>query len=65
VVRRTAMEPRLPFPTKPLFINGIEVEEYMIPEHRKAEVLQALFVVRVAVEGVCDSDTGAPAVRRQ
>jgi len=41
------------------------VEEYMIPEHRKAEVLQALFVVRVAVEGVCDSDTGAPAVRRQ
>jgi len=36
-------EPRLPFPTKPLTINGIEVEEYVIPDDKKEEVLQELY----------------------
>jgi hypothetical protein len=35
-------EPRLPFPTKPLLINGIRLEEYIIPDNRKAEVLKQL-----------------------
>jgi len=34
---------RLPFPTKPLVINGIEVEEYIIPEEKKGMVLKALY----------------------
>jgi hypothetical protein len=35
--------PRLPFPTKPLHINGYTVEEYIIPEDKKVEVLKALY----------------------
>lgn len=35
---------RLAFPTKPLIINGIEVEEYIIPDEKKAEVLKALYI---------------------
>ena len=35
--------PRLPFPTKPLHIDGYTVEEYIIPEDKKAEVLKALY----------------------
>ncbi len=34
---------RLPFPTKPLIINGFTVEEYIIPEEKKEEVLKALY----------------------
>lgn len=37
-------EPRLPFPTKPLVINGVKLEEYIIPDKRKAEVLKQLYV---------------------
>jgi len=44
MIGRLAQEPRLPFPTKPLIINGVEVEEYIIPEHKKAEVLKALYI---------------------
>ncbi len=36
-------EPRLPFPTKPLNINGVVVEEYVIPEEQKGRVLKALY----------------------
>jgi len=39
-------QPRLPFPTKPLLINGTRVEEYIIPDNRKAEVLKQLYVFR-------------------
>jgi len=35
---------RLPFPTKPLHINGTEVEEYIIPEEKKDVVLRALYL---------------------
>jgi hypothetical protein len=34
---------RLPFPTKPLQINGVTVEEYVIPREKKERVLQALY----------------------
>jgi hypothetical protein len=34
---------RLPFPTKPLVINGFNVEEYIIPEDKKELVLKALY----------------------
>ena len=44
MTRSHPMDARLPFPTKPLIINGIEVEEYIIPEDRKAEVLNALYL---------------------
>lgn len=37
---------RLPYPTKPLVINGLELEEYLIPEDRKAEVLRDLYLFR-------------------
>jgi hypothetical protein len=37
---------RLPFPTKPLVIDGVELEEYVIPEDRKAEVLRQLYLFR-------------------
>jgi hypothetical protein len=36
-------EPRLPFPTKPLVINDVQLEEYIIPENKKAEVLNELY----------------------
>ncbi len=37
---------RLPYPTKPLIINGEELEEYVIPEEKKAEVLRQLYLFR-------------------
>ncbi len=40
---RTTMENRLPFPTKPLIINGVEIEEYIIPEGKKRTVLEAMY----------------------
>lgn len=36
-------EPRLPFPTKTVLIHGQEIEEYIIPEDKKTEVLSELF----------------------
>ncbi len=40
---RSAGDARLPFPTKPCFINGIQVEEYIIPEDKKEQVFKALY----------------------
>jgi hypothetical protein len=37
-------EPRLPFPTKPLVMNGVKLEEYVIPEEKRAEVLEQLYI---------------------
>jgi len=37
-------EPRLPFPTKPLVIDGVELEEYVIPVEKRAEVLAQLYI---------------------
>jgi hypothetical protein len=36
-------EPRLPFPIKPLIINGVVIEEYVIPDERRAAVLAELY----------------------
>ena len=36
-------ESRLPFPTKPILINGCVVEEYLIPRNEKKSVLEALY----------------------
>jgi hypothetical protein len=36
-------EPRLPFPTKPLVIHGREIEEYLIPDDKRAEVLAQMY----------------------
>jgi hypothetical protein len=41
---KDAMDSRLPFPTKPLWIDGVEIEEYIIPEERKAEVLKNMYI---------------------
>jgi hypothetical protein len=43
-MRKDAMESQLPFPTKPLLIDGVEIEEYIIPEERKAEVLNDMYL---------------------
>lgn len=37
-------QPRLPFPTEILSVHGGEVEEYIIPDDRKAEVLEQLYL---------------------
>jgi hypothetical protein len=42
-MKPNAMIERLPFATKPLIMNGIELEEYIIPEEKKAEVLNDLY----------------------
>ena len=42
MIRPTNEEARLPFQTTPLTIGGDEIEEYVIPEDKKAEVLQQL-----------------------
>jgi len=44
MMRPEAEDFRLPFPTKSLFINGEEVEEYIIPEEKKDLVLKALYL---------------------
>ena len=36
-------EPRLPFETKKMRVNGGEIEEYIIPEEQKADVLDQLY----------------------
>jgi hypothetical protein len=35
---------KLPFPTRMLKVNGGVVEEYIIPEEQKAEVLEELYI---------------------
>lgn len=39
-----ADDPRLPFPTRPLKVHGGTVEEYVIPNEKKAEVLNKLYL---------------------
>jgi hypothetical protein len=38
------MEERLPFPTRPLPVHGGAIEEYIIPEDQKEEVLKQLYI---------------------
>ncbi len=42
-MRFKVKDPRLPFPTKPLIINGLVVEEYIIPDEEKPAVFKALY----------------------
>ena len=44
MTRFAVRESRLPFPTRPLVINGTRVEEYIIPDKKKAEVLRELYI---------------------
>ena len=37
-------EGKLPFPTRPLKVQGGNVEEYIIPDDKKAEVLEQLYI---------------------
>ncbi len=39
-------DPELPFPRKPLKVHGGTVEEYIIPEEKKEEVLRQLYIFR-------------------
>ncbi len=43
VSRMERGDPRLPFPTRPLKVGDATVEEYVIPEDKKAEVLEQLY----------------------
>jgi len=40
----TPAEAKLPYPTRPLNMHGSTVEEYIIPEDKKADVLKALYL---------------------
>ena len=44
MIRSSDEEPRLPFETKPLTINGEQIEEYVIPDEKKAEVLEQMYI---------------------
>ncbi len=37
-------ESKLPYPTRPLKVQGGTVEEYLIPDDKKAEVLAQLYI---------------------
>jgi hypothetical protein len=37
-------EPRLPFPTKQIDFYGQEIEEYLIPDYKKSEVLAEMYL---------------------
>lgn len=37
-------EKKLPYPTRPLKVQGGTVEEYIIPDEKKAEVLEQLYI---------------------
>jgi hypothetical protein len=41
---RDPTERKLPYPTRPLRVHGGTVEEYIIPDEKKAEVLEQLYV---------------------
>ena len=43
MTKPTTQDFRLPFPTQPIFINGVEIEEYVIPKEKKEVVLRALY----------------------
>jgi len=44
MIQHDDSEVRLPFPTKLLVINGVEIEEYVIPDDKKADVLNELYI---------------------
>ena len=37
-------QPRLSFPTKRIDFHGQEIEEYMIPDNKKADVLEQMYL---------------------
>ena len=43
MIKRSEDESMLPCPTKPLVINGVKIEEYIIPAESKADVLRELY----------------------
>ncbi len=43
MIPRSDGDPVLPYATKPLVINGVEIREYIIPAEFKAEVLNKLY----------------------
>jgi len=43
IMSKSEEEPRLPFETKKIRVHGGEVEEYIIPEEQKADVLDQLY----------------------
>jgi len=45
-MRLPGPDPMLPFPTRPLKVQGGMVEEYIIPEDKKEEVLRQLFIYK-------------------
>lgn len=52
------MEPsdgKLPFPTRPLKVQGGTVEEYIIPDEKRAEVLEQLYIFHPvpSLDAVC------------
>jgi len=44
IQRMEPAESKLPYPTRPLKVQGGTVEEYIIPENKKAEVLTDLYI---------------------
>ena len=44
MTQATDHEHKLPFPTRPLQVRGGIVEEYIIPDDRKEELLQQLYL---------------------
>jgi hypothetical protein len=43
IMPKSDEEPRLPFETKKMRVNGGVIEEYIIPEEQKADVLDQLY----------------------
>lgn len=39
-----SQDEKLPFPTRPLRVQGAVVEEYIIPDDKKREVLEQLYI---------------------
>ena len=37
---------KLPYPTRPLRVQGATVEEYIIPDEKKGEVLEKMYIFR-------------------
>jgi hypothetical protein len=44
MIRRMPVHPELPFPKRPLKVGGGVVQEYIIPEEKKEEVLRQLYI---------------------
>lgn len=43
-MKESFKDQKLPYPTRPLKILGATVEEYIIPEEKKKEVLEQLYI---------------------